>query len=73
MLTIGKIAAQAGITADSVRYYEHEGLIKPAAKSGSGYRLYEADAVRRLRFIRSAQQCGFTLAEIRQLLALMTT
>lgn len=69
MLTIGKLAARADVTADSLRFYEREGLITPASKSGAGYRLYQEDAVARLRFIAHAKQCGFTLAEIQQLLA----
>ncbi|MBN8884083.1 MAG: heavy metal-responsive transcriptional regulator [Rudaea sp.] len=67
-MTIGKIAEQAGTTIDAVRYYEEEGLLLPTAKSGSGYRLYDAQAVRRLRFIRRAIDGGFTLAEVRALL-----
>ena len=70
MLTIGKLAALAGISADTLRYYEGEGLISPTGKSESGYRLYEHGAVRRIGFIKHAQQCGFTLAEIRELLTL---
>lgn len=70
MLTIGKLAQAAGISTDALRYYEHEGLLAPAAKTGSGYRLYGEDAVRRVRFIQHAQACGFTLAEIRELLHL---
>ena len=70
MQTIGKIATQAGITADAVRYYEKEGLLSPTRKTEAGYRLYDADAVRRLRFIKQAQQCGFSLTEIRELLTL---
>jgi len=58
------------VTADTLRYYERERLIAPAAKSAGGYRLYERDALRRIRFIKQAQQCGFTLTEIRALLAL---
>jgi MerR family Zn(II)-responsive transcriptional regulator of zntA len=69
-LTIGKIAALAQVSADTLRYYERERLIAPAAKSAGGYRLYERDALRRIRFIKQAQQCGFTLTEIRALLAL---
>lgn len=61
------------MTADAVRYYEHEGLIQPSAKTGSGYRLYDTEAIRRLQFIRHAQQCGFTLAEIRELLTLRSS
>jgi DNA-binding transcriptional MerR regulator len=69
-LTIGKIASLAQVSADTLRYYERERLIPPAAKSAAGYRLYERDALRRIRFIKQAQQCGFTLTEIRALLAL---
>ncbi len=68
--TIGKIANLAQVSADTLRYYERERLIAPAAKSAGGYRLYERDALRRIRFIKQAQQCGFTLTEIRALLAL---
>ena len=69
-LTIGKIASLAKVSADTLRYYERERLIVPAAKSAGGYRLYESDAVRRVRFIKQAQQCGFNLSEVRSLLAL---
>jgi MerR family Zn(II)-responsive transcriptional regulator of zntA len=67
---IGKLAREAGVTPDTVRYYEKEGLLAPARKSDAGYRLYDEDAARRLRFIRQAQQCGFSLSEIRELLTL---
>src|SRR5438128_1913672 len=70
MLTIGKLAALAEVRTDTLRYYERECLLTPAGKSGSGYRLYDGDSVRRIRFIKQAQHCGFTLAEIAQLLAL---
>lgn len=70
MLTIGKLAALAEISADTLRYYEEESLIAPADRSASGYRLYDQDSVKRIRFIKQAQHCGFTLAEIRDLLAL---
>lgn len=70
MHTIGKVAALAGLSADTLRYYEKERLIEPAAKTLAGYRLYNDDALRRLRFIKHAQHCGFTLAEIKELLAL---
>jgi DNA-binding transcriptional MerR regulator len=70
MLTIGKVAARAHVTADNIRFYEREGLIKPATKSESGYRLYTEEAVRRLAFIKHAQRCGFALSEIRELLDL---
>ncbi len=70
MWTIGKLAKATGVSADALRYYEREGLVAPNAKTGSGYRLYQQDAVQRLHFIQQAQACGFTLAEIRELLHL---
>lgn len=70
MHTIGKLATLAGVSADTLRYYEKEGLIAPAAKTTAGYRLYSDDALRRLRFIKHAQHCGFTLSDIKELLAL---
>lgn len=70
MYTIGKIATLAGVSADTLRYYEKEQLIRPASKSAAGYRLYNDDAVRRIRFIKHAQQCGFTLSDIHGLLTL---
>ncbi|MGE0853205.1 MAG: MerR family transcriptional regulator [Hyphomicrobiaceae bacterium] len=73
MLTIGKLAALVHTSADTLRYYEEEGLISPADRSARGYRLYSQDSTRRIRFIKQAQQCGFTLAEIRDLLALRSS
>ena len=70
MFTIGKLATLAQVSTDTLRYYEEEGLIAPDAKSDSGYRLYGKDSIRRIRFIKQAQHCGFTLAEIRELLLL---
>lgn len=70
MFTIGKVAERAQVSADSIRFYEREGLISPARKTDSGYRLYTEEAIRRLGFIKHAQQCGFSLAEIRELLDL---
>lgn len=70
MRTIGQLANVTAVTADTIRYYEKEGLLAPATKTAAGYRLYDDEAVRRLRFIRQAQQCGFSLTEIRELLTL---
>jgi DNA-binding transcriptional MerR regulator len=67
-LTIGKVAKLAQVSADTVRYYEKEGLLNPVQKSDAGYRLYNEDAVRRLNFIKHAQHCGLSLSEIRELL-----
>lgn len=70
MLTIGKLARAGEISPDALRYYEREGLLAPEGKTEGGYRLYDENAVRRVRFIQHAQACGFTLAEIRELLHL---
>ena len=69
-LTIGRLAAMAAVSANAVRFYEREGLMQVPAKTESGYRVYGAEAVQRLRFIKQAQHCGFTLAEIQALLQL---
>ena len=70
MWTVGKIAEMVSITADAVRFYEREGLIAPERRSAGGYRLYGESALRRIRFIKRAQQSGFTMGEIRGLLSL---
>lgn len=67
LLTIGKVAKQAGVGIDTVRYYEREGLLPEAPRTQSGYRLYSADDVGRLRFIRRAKLLGFNLEEISEL------
>ena len=70
VLTIGELAARAGVTPEAIRYYEREGVVPPAARAGAGrYRRYgEADA-ERLHFIRRARDLGFSLDEVRELLA----
>jgi MerR family copper efflux transcriptional regulator len=68
-LTIGTLAHKAGMPASTVRYYERSGLIKAPPRSESNYRLYSEDAVERLQFIKAAQSTGFTLADIKALLA----
>lgn len=69
-LTIGKVAKQAGVGIDTVRFYEREGLLPETQRTTSGYRLYSADDVDRLRFIRRAKTLGFSLEEIAELLQL---
>ena len=69
-LTIGKLARLAAVSVDTLRFYEKQGLLRPAGKSEAGYRLYQQDALRRLHFIRHAQRCGLSLAEIGDLLEL---
>ncbi|MBN9532240.1 MAG: heavy metal-responsive transcriptional regulator [Alphaproteobacteria bacterium] len=70
MLKIGKLAALVDVSIDTLRYYEREGLIEPVDRSESGYRVYDKESARRIHFIKQAQHCGFTLAEIRELLVL---
>ncbi len=67
-MTIGALARRAGVATSTVRYYERAGLLRPGSRSAGNYRLYSADALRRLRFIRAAQATGFTLDDITQLL-----
>lgn len=73
MLTIGKVAAQTDLSTNALRFYEREGLISPVSKTPSGYRLYGENAVARVRFIKHAQHCGFTLKEICELLTLQSS
>lgn len=70
MLTIGKLAKEAGVPISTVRYYEGRGLLQPDQRTRSKYRLFGSMALRRLLFIRAAQEAGFTLEDISQLLAL---
>ena len=69
-LTTGILAKRAGVGIQTIRFYEREGLMEPAPRSRSGYRHYDESAVTRLTFIRRAQELGFTLKEIRELIAL---
>jgi Hg(II)-responsive transcriptional regulator len=69
-LTIGQLAKQAQVNRETVRYYERRRLLSRPPRSVSGYRVFSDDAVRRLRFIRHAKMLGFSLKEIRELLAL---
>jgi len=69
-LTVGRLAREVGINLETVRFYEREGLLPKPPRSASGYRLYSTDTARRLKFIKRAQQLGFSLSEIRELLAL---
>ena len=69
-LTIGAVAKRVGVPIDTIRYYEREGLLPEPQRRASGYRSYGESAIAQLRFIRRAKQLGFTLEEIRELLAL---
>ena len=67
-ITVSKLAAEVGVKADTVRYYEKVGLLAAPHRSESGYRVYEASAVDRLRFIKGVQGFGLRLREVRELL-----
>jgi Zn(II)-responsive transcriptional regulator len=68
--SIGQLAKRAGVPIDTVRYYERNDLLEPAGRLPSGYRRYGEQELKRLRFIRRAKALGFTLADIRELMAL---
>ena len=70
MMTIGQLASEAGVNVETVRFYERKGLIDQPARPLEGFRRYDPQITRRIRFIREAQELGFSLVEIRQLLAL---
>ena len=69
-LTIGQAAKQAGVSVETIRFYERQDLIERPARKESGYRLFSRDDIRRLLFIQQAKSLGFSLAEIKSLLSL---
>ena len=69
-MTRGEVARRTGVNIETVRYYEQRGLIPRPSRSASGYRTYTEDYVERIRFIKRAQELGFTLQEIVELLSL---
>lgn len=69
-MKIGELASLSGLSVDTIRFYEKQGLIPSPRRTDANYRMYDADTPRRLIFIRKARDLGFTLQEIGQLLAL---
>lgn len=69
-MQIGQLAKRAGVPIDTVRYYERHAILPKADRQASGYRRYGEDDVARLQFVRRGKSLGFTLVEIRDLLAL---
>ena len=69
-LTIGRLAKQAGVNTETLRYYERQGLLQEPSRTASNYRMYPVDTVKQIRFIKQAQKLGFTLKEIKGLLSL---
>ncbi|MGB7923569.1 MAG: heavy metal-responsive transcriptional regulator [Pyrinomonadaceae bacterium] len=68
-LKIGEVSKLSGIGIETLRFYEKSGLLKRPARTGSGYRMYDGDALERLAFIKRAQVLGFSLSEIKQIIA----
>jgi len=72
-MTISKVAKKAGVGIETVRFYERKGLVdQPLKPPSGGFRVYPAETAERIRFIRQAQELGFTLREIQELLSLRT-
>ena len=67
---IGKAAKLACVSVDTIRFYQKLGLTKTATRSTGGYRLFDREQIRDLKFVRHAQELGFSLNEIKELLAL---
>ena len=70
MHSIGAAARMSGVTIETIRYYEREGIVPEAERSVSGWRLYAMADIGRLRFIKRCREFGFPIADIRSLLAL---
>jgi Hg(II)-responsive transcriptional regulator len=69
-VTTGELAKRGGVNLESIRFYEREKLLPKPPRTASGYRMFDENAVRRVRFIKRAQELGFSLREIRELLEL---
>jgi Cu(I)-responsive transcriptional regulator len=69
-MNIGEAAAASGVSAKMIRYYEQAGLIAPPARTMSGYRVYSANDIHALRFVRRARDLGFTVEQIGELMQL---
>lgn len=69
-LSIGTLSKLSGVAIETIRYYERIGVLKPHARKASGYRIFNEEAYKTLRFLKNAQELGFSLAEIKDLLKL---
>jgi DNA-binding transcriptional MerR regulator len=70
VMRIGQVALHADVNVQTLRYYERQGLLPTARRQPSGYRQYSADTVRLVRFIKRAQQLGFSLRDVKELIEL---
>jgi DNA-binding transcriptional MerR regulator len=69
-IQIGQVARETGLTVDAIRFYEKQRLLKPAPRTEGGFRLFSGQDLQQIQFIRRAQELGFSLSEIRDLLVL---
>ena len=69
-LQIGRLSRETGMSIDTIRFYERQGLLQKALRSEGGFRLFDLNAMRDLKFIRGAQRLGFSLEEVHELLVL---
>ena len=69
-LRIGQLATTTGVSIETLRYYEKEGLLQPQSRTDSGYRIYDTEAIQQISFILNAKAVGFTLKEIKELLSI---
>ena len=69
--SIGELSKQSGVNLETIRYYEKIGVMPAPSRSAGGYRIYDADHLKRLSFVRRSRQLGFSLDEIRGLLRLV--
>tara|TARA_R110002049_G_scaffold188846_5_gene357297 strand:+ start:1496 stop:1939 length:444 start_codon:yes stop_codon:yes gene_type:complete len=67
-LKIGEVSKKSGIGIDAIRFYESKGIIKPKSRTSKGYRIYDADVVKTIKFIKDSKELGFTLKEIKEFL-----
>jgi MerR family copper efflux transcriptional regulator len=72
-ISTSELAKRGGVNLETIRYYERTGLLPKPPRSGTGYRQFSLESVRRVRFIKRAQELGFSLKEIKELLALRIT
>lgn len=73
ILTIGEIAKQSNVHVETVRYYEKRGLIVKPPRTESGYRMFSQETITEIKMIKHAQELGFTLEEIKKILAIYRT
>lgn len=69
-LTIGEVAKRAGVSVETVRFYERQGLLQEPPRTAAGYRQYPEETVSRLRFVQRAKELGFSLREVEELISL---